>query len=86
MLTKDISCAFKCRFDGKKCNSVQWWNDDKCQCKCKNCHVCEKYYIWDPSPCSCKNGKHLASIIDNSVISCDAIIDTGSEAMSYDET
>ena len=29
-LTKHISCEFKCRFDGIKCNSDQWWNNDKC--------------------------------------------------------
>ena len=31
-LTKHISCKCKCRFDWKKCNSDQWWNNDKCQC------------------------------------------------------
>ena len=34
--TKDISCEWKCRFDGKKYNSDQWWNNDKCRCECKN--------------------------------------------------
>ena len=34
-LTKHISCEFKCRFDGRKCNSDQWWNNDKCRCECK---------------------------------------------------
>ena len=29
-LTKDISCECKFRFDGRKCNSDQWWNNDKC--------------------------------------------------------
>ena len=29
-LTKHISCECKCRFDGRKCNSDQWWNNDKC--------------------------------------------------------
>ena len=27
--------------------------------------------------CSCKNGKYLASIIDNSVTMCDEIIEVG---------
>ena len=35
-LTKLISCKCKCKFDGKKCNSDQWWNNDKCWCECKN--------------------------------------------------
>ena len=25
-LTKHMSCQCKCKFDGKKCNSDQWWN------------------------------------------------------------
>ena len=29
-LTKHISCECKCSFDGRKCNSGQWWNNDKC--------------------------------------------------------
>ena len=29
-LTKHISCKCKCRFDERKCNSYQWWNNDKC--------------------------------------------------------
>ena len=28
----------------------------------KKRHVCEKYYIWNPSTGSCKNGKYLANI------------------------
>ena len=29
-LTNDTSCEFKCKFDGRKYNSDQWWNNDKC--------------------------------------------------------
>ena len=54
--TKDISCESTCRFDGKKCNSDQWWNNAECQCECKKCHICEKD-IWDPATCSFENGK-----------------------------
>ena len=35
----------------------------------------KKIYIWNPSAYSCKNGKYLASIIDDSVITCDEVID-----------
>ena len=35
-LTNHISCECKCRFDGRKCNSDQWWNNNKCRCECKN--------------------------------------------------
>ena len=38
--------------------------------------MCKKYYIWNPAICSCKNGKYLASVIDDSGIACDEIIDT----------
>ena len=30
----------------------------------------------NPATCICKNGKYLASIIDESVITCEKIIDT----------
>ena len=29
-LTKHVSCECKCKLDGAKCNSSQWWNNDKC--------------------------------------------------------
>ena len=70
-LAKHISCKCKCKFDGRKCNSNQKWNNDKCWRKCKKHHICEKDYIWSPATCSCENGKYLASIVDNSVIRCD---------------
>ena len=35
----------------------------------------KKDHIWNPATCSCKNRKYLASIIDDSVIMCDEIID-----------
>ena len=83
ILTKDISCEFKCRFDGKKCNSDQWWNNNKCLCDCEKRHVCRKDYIWNPATCSCKNRKCLASIVNDSAITWDEIIDV--EPKSNDE-
>ena len=47
-LTKHISCECKCKLDRKKCNSDQWWNNDKCRYECKKRHVCEKDYILNP--------------------------------------
>ena len=33
-LAKHISCKFECRFDERKCNSDQWWNNNnKCRCE-----------------------------------------------------
>ena len=67
-LTKHISCQCKCKFDGRKHNSDQWWNNDKCQSECKKHHLCEKDYVWNPATCSCENGEYLVSIIVDSAI------------------
>ena len=37
--------------------------------------MCEKCYIWNSATCSCQNGTYLGSIIDDSVITCDEIIE-----------
>ena len=34
-LAKHISCDWRCELDGRKCNSIQKWNYDKCQNECK---------------------------------------------------
>ena len=44
--------------------------------KCKK-HVCGKDYVCNPSACVCENGKYLLSIMNDSVIMCDEIIDVG---------
>ena len=80
-LTKHISCECKCKFDGRSCNSDQWWNNDKCQHECRKRHVWEKDYVWNPATCNCENGKYLASIMDDSVITCNEIIES-----YYEET
>ena len=56
-LTKHISCECKCKLDETKCNSHQWWNNDKCQCKCKKYYLCAKENVWNPGTCNCENGK-----------------------------
>ena len=76
-LTMHISCECKCKFDARKCNSDQWWNNDKCQCECKKRHVCEK----NPARCSCENGKYLAIIMDDSAIICDESYDDETKAV-----
>ena len=63
-LTKHISCECKYKFDKNNC-----W------CECKKHHICEKDYIWNPSVCICENRKYLASIVDDSVIMCDEVIE-----------
>ena len=49
-LTKHIPYKCKCKFHSKKCNSksngiMELWNNDKCQCECKNCQTCKENYI-----------------------------------------
>ena len=72
-LTKDISRECKCKLDGTKCNSNQWWNNTKCRWDCKKTHVCEKDYVWHPTLCNSENPKYEASIMDK--IICDEVID-----------
>ena len=43
--TNDLSCECKCKFNGRKCNSDQWWNNDKCRCEYKKHQICEKDYV-----------------------------------------
>ena len=52
-------------------------------------HVCEKHHVWNPATCNCENGKYLASIMDDSAITCDEIIesyDEDAKAKLHDET
>ena len=34
-LMKHLSCECKCIFNGRNCNSDQWWYNIKCRCECK---------------------------------------------------
>ena len=36
ILTKNISSKCECKFDGRKWNAFQKWNNDKCKCECRN--------------------------------------------------
>ena len=70
--TKNIkwheTCKYECRLDANVCNNKQRWNEDKCQCECKELTdegVCDKVFIWNPSNCefecnkSCDVGEYL---------------------------
>ena len=77
-------CKYK--FDRRNWNSDQWWNNGKCWSESKKSHVCEKDYVWNPATYNCKDGKYLASIMDDSAIKCDEIIQSYEEdalAKSY---
>ena len=39
-LAKHTSCECKYKFDGRKCNSNQKWNNDKRGCECKKHSIC----------------------------------------------
>ena len=45
ILTKDISCKCECKFDGRKCNPKQKWDNNKYSCEFKKYHICKKDYI-----------------------------------------
>ena len=38
-------------------------------------NVCEKKIIWNASTCTCENGKYSGSIIRDSVVTCDKVIE-----------
>ena len=61
----------KCKINARKFKSNQIWNNVKCRCECVKHQIGEKEYILSPAACSCKNRKHLASIIDDSGTTCD---------------
>ena len=59
-IAKHISCDCKCKLNSTtwNSNSTQKWNNETCQCECKNCCTCKKYYSWKPSTCISKNSKY----------------------------
>ena len=78
-LTKHISCECKCKFDGRICKSDQWWNIKRCWRECKKGHVCKNKNVSDSVTFTWKNGKYLASIMDNSVIMGNEVTDSYNE-------
>ena len=80
------SCECKCKLDGRNCISDQWWSNHKCRSECQKRHVCEKDYVWNPATCNCENGKYLASIMDDSAIRRDEIIESYEEEAKLSRT
>ena len=64
----------KCKLDSKKCYLNQKWNNEICQCECKNYRTCKKGYSWNPNIRIFENGKNLKIIAGDSSIVCDEII------------
>ena len=48
-MTKYILC------DSATCNSNEKWNNETCQCECKNYRTFKREYSWNPSTCICEN-------------------------------
>ena len=80
-LTNHISCEFKCKCDGRECISSQ----SGAAINPKEHPVCKKDSIWNATTCECKNEKHLARMIDESVITFDEIM-TAAAKFSDKET
>ena len=53
---------------------IKKWNNNTCQCECKNYRQSKKVYSWNPSTCTYENSKYLKSVVDTSVITYDEII------------
>ena len=73
-ITKHISCDCKCKLISTTCSSNQKWNNETCQCKCKNHCTCKKDYNWNPRTCTCENSKCSKSIADTLAIECDELM------------
>ena len=61
-------CKCKCRFNASVCNNKQCWNNDKCQCECKELldkGICDKEYILNPSNKSSDFGEYYIKKIVN---------------------
>ena len=67
-------------FVGKKCNTDQLWNNGRSLCECKKRNICEKDYIWNSATCSFQSGKYLSSIVNDSAITRDEIIDADAKS------
>ena len=83
-LTKHISCECKCRFDGRNCNSDQWWSNDNVDVNVKNIIYVRKI-VSNPATCNCENGNYLASITDDSAIMGDEIIESYDYETNFNE-
>ena len=51
----------------------------------KKVYVCEKDCAWNPATKHCENGKYLASIMDDSAIICDEVIDADAKLCPKDD-
>ena len=73
-LTKHISC--ECKVDLIKENVIQINGGImiNVNVSVKNVNYVKKNHAWNSATCICKNRKYLASIVDESAIICDEVI------------
>ena len=71
ILTEDISCEIKCRFDGKNVIQINGGVTINVDVSVKNV-MCQKRL----ATYSCENAIYLASIMNDSAITCDGIIES----------
>ena len=75
-LTEHMSCKCKFKFESKKYNANQKWNNNECWCDCEHVkNICEKESYLELCNMYWENGKYVGSIIDDSVIICDEIVE-----------
>ena len=61
------------------CNTINNLSNRVCISNITEDLIREKDHVWDPVTCNCENGKYLASIMDDSVITCDELIEPYNE-------
>ena len=66
-MVKHISSDCKCKFNTAACDSNQNWNNETCQCECKNYRTFKNDYGCNPSIFICENGKYF--IVDDLIVS-----------------
>ena len=83
-LTKHISCECKCKFDGRNCNPDQWWNNENVDVSVKNVMYVKKILFGILLHVIVKI-PYLPSIMDDSAIMCDQIIESYQEETNFNE-
>ena len=58
-IVKHISCDCKLKFNNKTYSSNKKWNNETCQCECKNVCKCKNDYSWNTSIFICEKSKCL---------------------------
>ena len=82
-ITKHISFEWKCKFD-VKVNVIQINGGImiNVNASTESAVYVKKYYVLNAATCSCKDGKYLANIMNESVITCDEIPDADEETIT----